>query len=150
MQTEIADINLPPSRQTWRPLRLFNLYRLVIAGLFAVFAFSDLSIKTFGQYNPSLFKWIAALYLLICLANAATIQLRKPGFAIQTHSQVTIDIIAITLFMHASGGIQSGLGMLIIVAVASGSILLAGRTAMLFAAFAALLVLAEQDRKSVV
>ena len=144
MQAEATQLNNPPFHQTWRPLRLFNLYRLVIAGLFAVYAFSDLSIKTFGEYNPALFKWIAAIYLMICLANALTIQLRKPGFAIQIHSQVILDIIAITLFMHASGGVQSGLGMLIIVAVASGSILLAGRAAMIFAAIASLLLLAEQ------
>ncbi len=144
MQTETTKLNDPPSHQTWRPLRLFNLYRLVIAGLFAVYAFSDISIKSFGEYSPVLFKWIAAIYLLICLANAFTIQLRKPGFAIQIHSQVILDIIAITLFMHASGGVQSGLGMLIIVAVASGSILLAGRAAMVFAAIATLLLLTEQ------
>ncbi len=143
MQNPAVDINNPPSRQTWRPLHLFNLYRLVIAGLFAVFAFSDLNLKSFGEYNPTLFKWIAALYLLVCLANAFTIQLRKPSFAVQIHTQVIIDIIAITLFMHASGGVQSGLGMLIIVAVASGSILMAGRAAMVFAAFASLLILIE-------
>ncbi len=145
MQTQATNLNNPPSYQTWRPLRLFNLYRLVIAGLFAVYAYSDISIKSFGEYNPVLFKWIAALYLIICLANAFTIQLRKPGFAVQIHIQVILDIIAITLFMHASGGVQSGLGMLIIVAVASGSILLAGRAAMVFAALATLLVLAEHS-----
>ena len=145
MQTEVTDRNTPPSRQTWRPLRLFNLYRLVIAGLFAVYAFSDISIKSFGEYNPVLFKWIAALYLITCLVNAFSIQLRKPGFASQIHIQVILDIIAITLFMHASGGVQSGLGMLIIVAVASGSILSAGRAAMVFAALASLLVLAEHS-----
>ena len=143
MQTEATDTQ--PSHQTWRPLRLFNLYRLVIAGLFVVLAFSDLSIQNVGHYNPSLFKWVAALYLLIGLANAFSIQLRKPDFTIQVHSQVIIDLVIITLFMHASGGVQSGLGMLIIVAVASGSMLLAGRAAMVFAAIATLLVLGQHS-----
>jgi len=145
MHSQATDRNTPPSRQTWRPLRLFNLYRLVIAGLFAVYAFSDISIKSFGEYSPALFKWLTAIYLIICLVNAFTIQLRKPSFASQIHIQVILDIIAITLFMHASGGVQSGLGMLIIVAVASGSILLAGRAAMVFAALATLLVLTEHS-----
>lgn len=143
MQSQTTDINTRPPHQTWRPLRLFNLYRLVIAGIFVVFAFTDINIKSFGEYSPTLFKWVAALYLLICLVNAFTIKLRKPGFVVQIHTQVILDIVAITLFMHASGGVQSGLGMLIIVAVASGSILLAGRAAMIFAALATLLVLAE-------
>ena len=143
MQNQAINTSSPPSRQTWRPLHLFNLYRLVIASLFAVFTFSDFNLKSFGEYNPLLFRWVAVLYLLICLTNAITIQLRKPSFAVQIHTQVIIDIIAITLFMHASGGVQSGLGMLIIVAVASGSILMAGRAAMLFAALASLMVLAE-------
>ena len=55
-----------------------------------------------------------------------------------------VDIVAITLMMHASGGVRSGFGMLLVVAIAGGSILTVGRTAGLFAALAALAVLAQE------
>lgn len=132
-----------PSHQTWRPLRLFNLYRLLISGTFVIYALSDFSIKAIGQYNPLLFKSVAIVYFILCIMNFFTNQWQRPNFSIQVYTQVIVDIIAITLFMHASGGIQSGFGMLIIVAVAGGSILLAGKAAVGFAAIAALLILGE-------
>jgi two-component system sensor histidine kinase PilS (NtrC family) len=46
--------------------------------------------------------------------------------------------------MHASGGVSSGFGMLLIVAIAGGSILTHGGAALLFAATAALAVLGQQ------
>jgi two-component system sensor histidine kinase PilS (NtrC family) len=58
--------------------------------------------------------------------------------------QIYIDIFTVSLFMHASGGVSSGFGMLLIVAIAGGSILTRGGVAMLFAATAALAVLGQQ------
>ncbi len=132
-----------PSQQTWRPLRLFNLYRLLISGALLIYALSDFSIKAIGHYSPLLFKSVAIVYFIVCIINFLTIKWQRPGFSTQVYTQVIIDIIAITLIMHASGGIQSGFGMLIIVAVAGGSILLAGKTALEFAAIAALMLLGE-------
>ena len=132
-----------PSHQTWRPLRLFNLYRLLISGSFVIYALSNFSIKAIGQYNPLLFKTVAVIYFVTSILNIFTIQRRRPEFSIQVHTQVIVDIVAITLFMYASGGVQSGIGMLIIVAVAGGSILLAGKAALGFAAIASLLILGE-------
>jgi len=55
-----------------------------------------------------------------------------------------MDIGAITLLMHASGGVDGGLGLLLVVTVAGGSLLLGGRRAILFAAVATLAILGEQ------
>jgi two-component system sensor histidine kinase PilS (NtrC family) len=46
--------------------------------------------------------------------------------------------------MHASGGIDSGMGTLLAVSIAAGGLLIGGRCAMLFAALASLAVLSEQ------
>ena len=133
---------LPP-HQTWRPLRLFNLYRLILSGAFLIYAQTTFSIKSIGQYDPALFESTTIAYFLIAIVNALAIHWRRPGFHAQVYLQIIIDFAAITLLMHASGGVQSGLGMLIIVAVAGGSILLPGMTALGFAAIASLLVLGE-------
>jgi two-component system sensor histidine kinase PilS (NtrC family) len=148
MPTEMENSSAPdqqdlPSHQTWRPLRLFNFYRLLIACIFAIDAFTGFKIKSVGQYNPTLFKWVVVFYLAVIVVNTITIKLKKPGFEFQVHYQVILDLLAITLLMHASGGVQSGLAMLIFVAVAGGSILLAGRAALLFASIASLLILLE-------
>lgn len=145
--TEIATANNRDESETshvaWQPLRLLNLYRLILSGLFVVLAYANFEFPTVGQFNPQLFTTVAIVYFIIALAITFTIAWRRPNFTVQVYSHVLVDMVAITLLMHASGGIKSGLGMLLIVAVASGSILLAGQAAIRFAAAAALLTLGE-------
>lgn len=129
---------------TWRPLRYFNLYRTVLAGLLVVLTLSGAAPSYFGQHQPSLFMVTAILYLAFSIASSFAIRWRRPAFGLQVLVQVIVDILAITLMMHASGGVRSGLGMLLVVAIAGGSILTVGRTAGLFAALAALAVLAQE------
>jgi two-component system sensor histidine kinase PilS (NtrC family) len=45
--------------------------------------------------------------------------------------------------MHASGGVQSGLGTLIIISIAGGTIVIRGRHSLLFASIASLAMLFE-------
>lgn len=130
---------------TWRPLRLFNLYRLTLAGLFVALGLSDLDIKPIGEHNPALFNGVAIAYLLFGIAASFASRARIASFTLLVYVLVIADIAAITLLMHASGGTATGLGMLIIIAVASGSMLLAGQAALQLAAAATLLVLGEQS-----
>lgn len=130
--------------QTWRQLRFLNYYRLSLAGLFAGLYLSGRLPAPMGDLDPLLFSRVSGLYLAACVLAAAAIRWRWPGFVRQVPAHVLIDVLAITLLMHASGGVRSGLGMLLIISVAGGSLLMEGRTARLFAAVAALAVLAEQ------
>lgn len=130
---------------TWKPLRFFNLYRLVLAGLFATAYFAGpVPPEVFGMYAPRLFETVCLSYLTFAVIGALAHQFRWPGFASQVYIQILADIVAITLLMYASGGIESGLGVLLVISIAGGSLLLPGRLAILFAAVAALAVLLEQ------
>ena len=131
------------SAQTWNPLRFLNLYRLSLSGVTAVISITGLVPSPLGEHNFALFYIVSVLYLAISILNIFTIQWRIPSFNTQVYAHVLIDITAITLLMHASGGIRSGLGMLLVVAIAGGSLLMAGRTATLFAAIATMAVLIE-------
>lgn len=139
--------NAYPENETphaaWRALRLLNLYRLILSGLFVVLAYTKLDISAVGQFIPDLFASTAVVYLVAAIGISFAIAWRRPDFTIQVYGQVLLDIVAITVIMHASGGIKSGLGMLLIVAVASGSILLAGQAAIRFAATAVIFTLGE-------
>lgn len=127
----------------WRPLRLLNLYRIGIAAVFLA-AFLGTDLHTLGETHPELFLWVNGLYLLFSLAGAAAGHYRWPPFALQARAQAAVDILAVVLLMHASGGIESGLGMLMVPAVAGAGLLLPGRTALLFAALGALALLLHQ------
>ncbi len=128
----------------WRQLHYLNCYRLLLAGLFLFASTRADPVLPLGNHDPQLFFHVTLAYLAFSLLAIATIHWRRPPFRLQAHIQILADIAVITLLMYASGGVYSGLGMLLVVAIAGGSLLMEGRTALLFAAIATLAVLGEQ------
>lgn len=129
---------------TWKPLALFVLYRLTLAGLILILLWIEHTPTPLGETDPQAFFWLSVSYLLFSSLVLLMWALRWPPFRIQLYAQVLIDIVLITWMMHVSGGVNSGLGVLLVVAVAGGSILSGGRTAITFAAVASLAILIEQ------
>ena len=131
------------SRLTWNVLRLLNIYRLLLAGLLFSSTLLDTSFKPFGEYAPQLFSALSALYLVFAVTCGFALIWRWPDVRQQIFIQTLIDIAAITLLMHASGGVSSGLGILLVVVIAGGGLFMQGRTAIFFAAVATLSTLGE-------
>ena len=128
----------------WDPLLLYASYRVLLAGLFAGLHFSGLGPKLLGSFDAKLFAQSSIGYLVLAALGLALVARRKPEFGVQVALMLLIDIVALTLMMHASSGLPSGLGMLLAIPVAAGSVLVAGEMALLYAALAALSVLGEQ------
>jgi len=127
----------------WKPLRLLTFYRLILAGLLTVLHFTLSGDTSLGMLAPGLYGLACSGYLLFGLLAGFAARLRWPGYELQAISQIFIDIGVITVLIHASGGLASGLGILLIISVATGSILLPGRMAFMFAAAATLAVMGE-------
>lgn len=132
------------AEQTWKQLSILNFYRLGLACLFAALCLGSEIPPPLGSFDPLTFERVSALYLVACALAAVSIHRRWPDAMWQVPIHVTVDVLAITLLMHASGGVRSGLGMLLIISIAGGSLLMEGRTARLFAALATLAVLLQQ------
>lgn len=130
-------------QQDWNLLQLFNVYRLSIVIVFFSSWLIGLAPNYLGAYDKILFLSICLLYLIFGLVCIATIQYRLFQFQMQVLGQVVLDILAITLLMHASGGASSGIGMLLVATIAGGSLLTEGRTAFFFAAVASLCILIQ-------
>jgi len=125
-------------------LRLFLIYRLVLAlGLSFAF-FSGLGPSLLGSELPSLFAATVLAYLGLVISSVLFFAWRFPAAEQQIQLTLFVDTLAIILMMHASGGIRSGLGLLIAISIALSSLLTGGRLALLFAALASLAVLSEQ------
>jgi two-component system sensor histidine kinase PilS (NtrC family) len=129
---------------TWKPLRLLTFYRLILASMLLVLYFGLEGNSTLGSTNSSLYTLACIFYIGFSLVVGFTARLRRPGYELQTILQILVDIGTITLLINASGGPASGLGILLIITVATGSLLMPGRMAFLFAAVAAMAVLGEQ------
>jgi len=132
-----------PTGNLWRALYHFNLYRLFLSGALLTLSFAVVNNSTIGQRSPTLFL-IASLGLAATsLINILAINAGRPGFRVQATWQVTSDIAFITLLMHASGGIDSGFGFLLLVSIAGGGVILPGMLNLGFAALATMSVMAE-------
>lgn len=128
---------------TWKPLRFLTLYRLVLAALLVLLFFLLPESRNLGSDNPWLYAVVSLSYFLFALAVGFSTRLRRPGFQLQVLLQITVDILAIVLLMYASGGLDSGLGILLILAVTAGAMLMPGRLAFFFAASATLALMVE-------
>ena len=127
-----------------RVLRFVGVFRAAIAATMLVIALGFPVFPILGTRDPALFLSTSAIYCgfaLLVLAWQWSRPVIMPRVALL---ELAADILAITLLMHASGGIQSGIGGLLVVFVGAASLTLRGRQAFFAAAVAALAVLAEQ------
>ncbi len=128
---------------SWRELTIFSAYRLFLAVmLFAAF-YLELPPSFLGQANPVLYLTTSLLYLLLALVCLVSSFNKWGAYTAQTQIQLISDIVFITLLVHFSGGLQTGLGTLLVVVVVSGGALTPGRISLFIAAMAALSVLLE-------
>ena len=120
--------------RAWSAMRYFNLYRLVIAGLFAVLSgFGHLPPSVTG-FKVSLILWTSLSYLSLAVVLQALVEQRAGGLVLLRNAQVLLDIVALTLLMHASGGVAGGFGILLVIAVAGACLLASRRAAVAYAA----------------
>lgn len=133
-----------PARQAWLLLKVFLFYRLILVSLFVTVLLSNTNALLFGTYDNRLFVYSSEGYLILSLMSVICIVWHLASYTTQAQLLIFSDILVLTLIMHASGGVNSGIGALLAVSLAAGGLLIGGRCAMLFAALASLAVLAEQ------
>lgn len=129
---------------TWRLLYLLNIYRLGLSGLLISLFFTGNLFAPLASQSKTLFVISSIFYFAAGVHFHKQIRTQKPRLDLQVYSNIGIDILVIILLTHASGGISSGLGSLMVLPIACGSILLRGRAALFPASMAAISVLLQQ------
>ncbi|MGD9786711.1 MAG: PAS domain-containing sensor histidine kinase [Sulfuricellaceae bacterium] len=137
-------------RQLWRSLHYFNLYRLTVSGVFVVSFVLFGPTLTYGAENPRLFFLVSIYYVLFSTLVEVPLTLRWPAFEWQLSGHVLADVAFVTLLMFASGGSQSGLGLLLLISLAAAGLVGRGRLVLFFAAVSSLAVLLEYTYRVVV
>lgn len=128
----------------WRLLALLNLFRVLAATLLLLLFVLGEPPRVVGEAAPRTFLAAGLAFLLAGLGGAVLLSRRWPTLAVQTWTQLAIDLAAIAVLTHASGGVSSGLGSLLIVSAVAASALTGPRGAMFYAALASLTLLGEQ------
>lgn len=129
--------------QNWKLLEYFNLYRLAIALAAAGIAIFIGKFSPFGDAHPGLFLSASVVYAIISLTAAFSIHWKKPDYESQATLLSFADVSLLTILMHASGGLPSGMGLMLIVAIASTSLMLGKRLTIFYASLAIIAILLE-------
>lgn len=121
------------------PLRYFNVFRLIVAGIFLVVG-RELNL---GGDGPRLFIGATLAYLGCVLALGFPDAIRRIGFDRLVTLLVVLDIALLAVVMIVSGGFRSGMPVLMLVFLAAAGLVAEGRMVLFFAALASVVVLAE-------
>ena len=122
MSTEQLTLDGVPGR---RILRLYNLYRVIIGLALVLLISSDLDDQLLELAHAQLFRYGSWTYLILNVLVAVLLQ--RPSHLAQVFSLALLDVLLLCTLFFAAGGTPSGIGNLLIVAVAIGNILLRGR-----------------------
>jgi two-component system, NtrC family, sensor histidine kinase PilS len=131
-----AEANSLRGPQSRRILRIYNLYRLIVGITLALLVASNLDTELLDLAHPQLFQNGSWTYLALNVLLIALI--RTSRHTTQIFSLALVDVILLSGLFYAAGGAPSGIGNLLIVAVAIANILLRGRIGLLIAATAAI------------
>jgi two-component system sensor histidine kinase PilS (NtrC family) len=125
-------------------MRYFSLYRLAIAAILCSTYFLMQGHDWWQSYDASMYFHVALSYCAFGAVMFALAWRRWPRFNRQLTLQAMGDITFIVLLMYAGGGVKSGLGLLLVVAIAGASLISQGRLALFYAALASIALLLEQ------
>ena len=136
------DPDLPDSQ--WVSLRWMAASRLVIAAALTLLLFIEAPVVGPGWFaDATLFARAVLCYLAASFLFLATLGWMRPRFHAQLVVHVATDLIALTVLLHAAGGLRAGFGVLVVAAVTSAAVLSTRLMAASFAAAASLLLLGE-------
>ena len=130
-------------QQDQKVFNVYNIYRVVLSLILLIsFYFRSLT-STLGTVNPDLFVKVVAIYLAfnITVFFRAFLPKTKTILTTQFISVILVDIFFLVLISYTCGGVSSGMANLLIVPVASGSLLFRSRLSTFFAAVGSILVI---------
>jgi len=150
--------NNPRGYNPYDLLRIYTYYRTLLGSVLLMMFQIQFAPKVLGNDNPTLFLFTSIVYTAINFMTLIVMwRLKYSPSQRKLFGSLLIDVIALSLLMHASGGAVSGLGYLLLIAIAAGGIMLRERISFFLAAITTIAVLSEgffrfliltQDNKS--
>ena len=138
---------LPADTQNVTLFRIYVLYRSLLSILLLLSLLTDESRQVVGIHNPDLYLYVAIAYLATNVVLLGLIKSRYTNNQALLFSIFFVDILAITLMADASGGMNTGLPILLIVTAAASATLISSRSiATLIAALSVIALLASTIR----
>ena len=128
----------------WVSLRYFNYYRIATAGVFLAVAVIYHDALTLGSHDLRLFIWASGIYLALGIGYQVLMTRWRAWFDVQLSFHVATDVVLVTLLMYSSGGMRSGLAVMLLVSLAAAALVSRGILMLFYAALATIAMLLEQ------
>ena len=128
----------------WRVVGLANLYRLLLPPVLYGLQWVTRPTPTVGASDPRLFLFVCIVYWVLGGFMAFGGKGRWRSRRALVFVNTALDTAAICALLYCSGGVSSGLGILLVIPVGAMSLLAEGRASLAVAALAALGLLTQQ------
>lgn len=145
----IPTVNTNLLKARWNSLKLYNIYRILIAVMLILSHSSAKKPPLSLDESSDIFPVIAGGYLIFSLIAAMLAWLEKPNLELTLPFQIIFDVIFIILLMYSEQSSHLGLGLLLIIAIAAASLISDGRLALFNAAIASIGILLGQFFNSI-
>ncbi|MBR9812516.1 hypothetical protein GYB61_01510 [bacterium] len=139
-----SDIPDPPSASDWRVLRALTGYRWVLAVALLAGYSTDSTEQLIDVMARGPFLGATVFSAITAIAATITLEMRRPGLAVQTAMHVGCDLLLVGVLVYATGGVVGGLGVLMMVPCVTASLLVNRRAAAFTAAFASVTLLVQE------
>ena len=144
MQTGKSSVD--PGHLAQGAVKVYIYYRFALSLVLLVIFYSGTASEVFGTHNPQLYLFTSIGYTVLATLSFTFLLIWQKGTSssLMLFSHFSLDLIALTLLIHSSGGPSSGLGLLMLITVAASSLVLSNQLTLLTAALASLLLLTEE------
>lgn len=137
-------LDIAAAPEDWRVLRLLSFYRLALVALLLSLMALGYTPQMLSSIKPEWYRGTCQAYAVAALLLAWMVQVRRPRMSLQAHLHFVVDVIAIATLVYASGGLDDGLGTLLLIPTVACALLLTPRMAMLQAAIGTLVMFGEE------
>ncbi len=114
---------LPARQQNVALFRVYVAYRSLLSVVLLIMLISPNTRQLVGVLNPPLYIGVALIYLATSIALMGSLATRWHQNQTLLFGVFLVDIVAITLLSDASGGMVSGLPVLLTITVAASAVL---------------------------
>ncbi len=141
---EVSSSDLVVTADPWSPLQLYSIYRLILASIFITLSMTDISSVNIGDSQSDIFSLSANIYLGFTVLGVFLSYFRKPSSTKQLYINSFIDIVFLLSVIFTSNGLNSGLGILILLPVILPNVLNPGQISLLLSATTVLALMGIQ------
>lgn len=131
----------------WSPLQLYSVYRLILGGIILALGLAQFTSIKLGAENSLIFSYASNSYIVLTVLGVFLTHFRKPGFTKQLYFYTIVDVTFLLIIVYINGGLNSGLGILLLLPVILPSILQPGQGSLFLSAVTVIALLGMEAFK---